>query len=59
MIGDESEAMYFRRRAAAEAVTARGAKDARIRDIHQELSDLYEARADALTIAVTDSGVSL
>lgn len=59
MIGDESNEVYFRRRAAAETETALAGKNALIREIHQELATLYEARADAATIAVVDSGVSL
>ena len=45
MIGDESDEVYFRRRAFAETTVADATKDARISGIHRELARLYEARA--------------
>lgn len=46
MIGDESDEIYFQRRAVAETAVADAAKDKRIGDIHRELAGLYEARAE-------------
>lgn len=59
MIGDESDAVYFKRRAAAEAATARASKTALIREIHQELASLYETRAAASIAPVVSTAITL